>query len=733
MNLKLTLPLLILAIGTIAYFTLGSSQEKIDFNADVRPILNKNCLACHGGVKKQSNLSFLFIKEAFEPAKSGARAIVPGRPGRSELLHRIKSEDPDLVMPPDRDRLSLEEVNILEEWIKQGAKYDKHWAYKRPRSQEGWNIDSLVGKKLKSEGLSFSKQADRATLLRRVSFDLVGLPPTLEETRAFLADESDNAYEKMVDHYLSSEHFGERWATMWLDLARYADSKGYQKDHLRREIWRYRDWVIKAFNDDLPFDTFTIQQLAGDLLDQASDDQILATAFHRNTMTNDEGGTDDEEYRVAAVIDRVNTTFEVWQGTTMACVQCHSHPYDPIKHIDYYNAYAFFNNSADADLPSDAPKKVLFSPAQKNQREELEREMEEISDTLSSDYQAKMAEYVDIQPGDVQIMEELPDSSKRITRVFERGNWLSHGDTVQAKTPEFLPPSDYAANRLGFARWLVDGENPLTSRVIVNRFWEQLFGNGIVYTLEDFGTQGITPTHPELLDYLAINFESKHKWSVKSLLREIVLSRTYRQSSVVTKTLLEKDPYNYLLARGPRHRLTAENIRDQALAISGLLNPKVYGKSVKPYQPEGVWNVIRHVDRWEIATDGNQHRRGIYTFWRRVSPYPSMVTFDVPSRELCVSRRIRTNTPLQALVTMNDPVFVEAAEALAARMMKEGGDDPVEQIKYGYQLAMMKEPDQTRMEALVDLHKASAELGESGSMALVANVILNLDEVIMKS
>jgi hypothetical protein len=733
MKLKIIIPILILAIGFTAYFTFGSFGEKIDFNADVRPILNKNCLACHGGVKQQSGLSFLFIEEAFKPAKSGARAIVPGRPGSSELMHRIKSEDPDLVMPPDRDRLSQEEVDVLQKWIKQGAKYDKHWAYKQPISQEEWNIDTLVGQKLKEEGLSFSKQADRATLLRRVSFDLRGLPPTLEETEAYLSDQSNDAYEKMVDRFLASEHFGERWAAMWLDLARYADSKGYQKDHLRKDIWRYRDWVIKAFNDDMPFDQFTIEQLAGDLLSDPSDNQILATAFHRNTMTNDEGGTDDEEYRVAAIIDRLNTTFEVWQGTTMACVQCHSHPYDPIKHKDYYNAYAFFNNTSDADLPSDAPKKVLFSPAQKIEREKLERKLEEISDTLSAEYQSIMAEYIEIQPGEVAVMEELPDTSSRITRVFERGNWLSHGDTVQPKTPEFLPPSDYAPDRLGFAQWLVDGKNPLTSRVIVNRFWEQIFGNGIVYTLEDFGTQGIKPSHPDLLDYLAVSFENKHQWSVKGLLREIVLSRTYQQSSVVNEELLEKDPYNYLLARGPRHRLTAENIRDQALAISGLLNPQVYGKSVKPYQPEGVWNVIRHVDRWETAKDGDQHRRGIYTFWRRVSPYPSMITFDVPSRELCVSRRIRTNTPLQALVTMNDPVFVEAAEALAERMIKEGGEDDLEQIKYGYQLAMMKEPDETRMNALIDLYEASEELGKSGAMALVANVILNLDEVIMKS
>ena len=733
MNLKIVIPIIILALGSIIYFTGPWFQQEIDFNTQVRPILNKNCLACHGGVKQQSDLSFLFIDEAFEPAKSGAKAIVPGRPGRSELINRIKSTNPDLVMPPDRDRLTQDEIQILEKWIDQGAEFDPHWSYKRPTVEEGQNIDSLVTGTLKVEGLGFSEKADKSTLLRRVSFDLTGLPPSPEQTDAFLMDSSEDAYEKVVDQLLDSEHFGERWAAMWLDLARYADSKGYQKDHLRRDIWRYRDWVIKAFNDDLPFDQFTIQQLAGDLLPSPTDDQILATAFHRNTMTNDEGGTDNEEYRVAAIIDRLNTTFEVWQGTTMACVQCHSHPYDPIRHKDFYSAYAFFNNTSDADLSSDAPKKVLFSPAQKLKKDLLQGQMEEIADTLSKEYMLLMEDFVTIQPGGVQIMEELPDSSKRITRVFERGNWLSHGDTVQAKTPAFLPSANYTADRLGLAKWLVDGNNPLTARVIVNRLWEQIFGNGIVYTLEDFGTQGIKPTHPELLDYLALNFETKHEWSVKSLLKEIVLSQTYQQSSVVSEEMLEKDPYNYLLARGPRHRLTAENIRDQALAVSGLLNPAVYGKSVKPFQPEGVWNVIRHVDHWETAKEGNQHRRGIYTFWRRVSPYPSMMTFDVPSREICVSRRIRTNTPLQALVTMNDPVFVEAAKAFAERMMKEGGEKIEEQIKYGYKLAMMREADEERMATLVGLYKSSLELGELGSMALVANVILNLDEVIMKS
>ncbi|WP_235298671.1 PSD1 and planctomycete cytochrome C domain-containing protein [Portibacter marinus] len=724
----------IATISIISIFLLSgvwwwthSHQEKIDFNTQVRPILNKNCLACHGGVKQQSGLSFLFIEESFSPAKSGKTAIVPGNVRKSEMIHRITSDDPEIIMPPDKPPLSEKEIETLKLWVRQGAKFDSHWAYKSPKLEsENASIDFFVERKLTEEGLSFSEKASRSTLLRRVSLDLTGLPPTYEEAQAFLTDQSDLAYEKLVDRLLQSPHFGEKWAAMWLDLARYADSQGYQKDLLRKEIWRYRDWLIHAFNNDLPFDQFTIEQLAGDLLEAPTDDQILATAFHRNTMTNDEGGTDDEEYRVAAVIDRVNTTFEVWQGTTIACVQCHSHPYDPIRHQEYYELYAYFNNTADADFSSDIPKTLLFSPPQRTHREQLQLELEEIGDSLSIEYQQKMKDFIAVQPGQVQIMKELPPDSSRVTRIFERGNWLAHGDTVFADTPDFLPASQYGRDRLGLAKWLVDGNNPLTSRVIVNRFWEQIFGNGIVYTLEDFGTQGRKPTHPKLLDYLAIKFQDDYQWSVKDLLKEIVMSQTYQQSSKITEEFYKKDRYNYLLARGPRYRLSAEAIRDQALTISGLLNRDVYGPSVMPPQPDGVWNVIRHVGSWQTDQGGDQHRRGIYTFWRRVSPYPSMMTFDVPSREVCVSRRIRTNTPLQAMVTLNDPVFVEAAEHLAVRMREEGGEKIEDQINYGYFLALMKEPDEIKHHELVDLYHKT-----NGSMELVANVILNLDEVIM--
>ena len=695
---------------------------------------------------------------------------------------------------------------------------------------------------------------------------------------------------------------------MWLDLSRYGDSQGYQKDPARN-IWRWRDWVIHAFNEDMPFDQFTIEQIAGDLLPEADEQQLLATSFHRNTMSNDEGGTDDEEFRVTAVIDRVNTTFEIWQGTTMGCVQCHSHPYDPFRHDEFYKLYAFFNNTADADRPDEFPTKHLMSPSQtkqvediiswiakhespitnrtnlsfSEQREKLLKaspfhlaadcdpckgsgtregdgfsyvrripgeavlryegvhlsEVDSISfqylggspeglvrihldrpggkllgqvqfsptrgwygqaaldwqetgtalqsvkgthdlylvfeqtgrgaicDLLSfylhrnadnlSEEDLKLQHYYQqlatIGPGKTPIMQELQGENSRVTRIFERGNWLVHGNTVQPDVPRILNPfpSDQPTNRLGLARWLVDPDNPLTSRVIVNRFWEQLFGIGLVETLEDFGTQGELPSHPDLLDWLAINFQHQQNWSVKQLLKQIVLSATYRQSSVVSPELLEKDPANRFLARGPRIRLSAEQIRDQALAVSGLLDSTVFGPSVMPPQPEGVWQVIRNVLKWIPSQGGDRYRRAVYTYWRRSSPYPSMTTFDTPSREFCVSRRVRTNTPLQALTTLNDTTYVEAARALAKRMTIEGGSSIEDQIRYGYQLALLREPSPAKTVVLRNFHshildyyqnhpsEVDSLLGRYpkndpgfASMVNLANVILNLDEMITK-
>jgi len=642
----------------------------------------------------------------------------------------------------------------LQRWIKEGAHWDDHWAYRplqlelqnqQEFGQQHTGIDYFVVNNLNNSELGMNDQAEPAALVRRVSLDLTGLPPTTELAQRYLQNPTAEAYEALVDSLLASPHFGERWASMWLDLARYADSQGYQKDNLRPTMWMYRDWVIDAFNQDMPFDQFTIEQLAGDLIPEATENQLLATAFHRNTMSNDEGGTDDEEFRVMAVLDRANTTFEVWQATTLSCVQCHTHPYDPIRHKEFYEVYAFFNNTADRDLTSDAPRKLLLSKPQLSRKLTSSNKIQILknqNDTISASYAKAVKELLDIRPLSVPVMQELSADSARLSHVFERGNWLVHGEQVAPQVPQALnymgaAPSD----RLELAQWLVDSENPLTARVMVNRFWEQLFGIGLVETLEDFGTQGEPPSHPQLLDWLSLQFMHQHQWSVKKLLRQIVLSKTYRQSSEVSPELLALDPYNKLLGRGPRVRLSAEQIRDQALMVSGLLNPEVYGPSVMPYQPDGVWNVIRHVGRWQMATEPkNRYRRALYTFWRRVSPYPSMITFDTPSREFCVSRRIRTNTPLQALVTLNDPVYVEAAQALAENMM-ESSENLSDQITFGYQQALYRGPQPSELTTLTELyqqaineyqHHQTSEQRELAALTQLATVILNLDEFITK-
>ncbi len=756
---------------------LPSLQKPVDFNAQVRPILTQKCMKCHGGVHQQGGLSFLFPEQALDTLDSGLRAIVPHSPSQSAMIQRIEEKDPQIRMPLEGPALSPQEIKTLKKWVKQGAHWEEHWAYQRPDPNiEPPNltaayptaysapvinkIDHFVIDGLYQENLQLAPEADKSTLLRRVSLDLIGMPPSEPLVQEYLNNSSPQAYEQLVDSLLASPHFGERWASLWLDLARYADSQGYQKDNLRPTMWMYRDWVIDAFNRNMPFDQFTIEQLAGDLLPNPSEDQLLATAFHRNTMNNDEGGTDDEEFRVVAVLDRVNTTFEVWQGTTLSCVQCHTHPYDPIRHEEYYGVYAFFNNTEDRDLTSDEPNLPLLSRPQRERKARLQASLEQSRnqhDTLSKAYIETVKSLVSLKPLMVPVMQELPVDSSRQNFVFERGNWLVPGAEVYPRVPNALAlnsqglQSSSLANtdRLALAQWLVSPNNPLTARVMVNRFWEQLFGLGLVETLEDFGTQGAVPSHPDLLDWLAVQFSTHYQWSVKRLLREMVLSATYKQSSLVSPDLLQKDPYNKLLARGPRVRLTAEQIRDQALMVSGLMNHQVYGPSVMPYQPEGVWNVIRHVEQWQTAADPKErHRRALYTFWRRVSPYPSLVTFDSPSREFCISRRIRTNTPLQALVTLNDPVYVEAAQALAGRMYR-AHEKLEDRITFAYRSALFRDPTAHEMETLKSLFNDALKTppeepvqlvsnqqgnGDSQMFALiqVATVILNLDEMITK-
>ncbi len=1009
-----------------------SPSQEISFNRQIRPLLADRCFRCHGPDRTSAEAQNTDLRLDLRDLAIESGAIVPGQPEQSELVARVSSDDEAIRMPPPeahKPAFSPQEVSTLRRWIEQGAAYQPHWSFvkpTRPAIPKVWNrdwprdaIDSFVLARLEKRGLQPSPEADRHTLIRRVYLDLIGLPPSPAQVDAFVNDKSPQAYQRVVDQLLASPGFGERWAQMWLDLVRYADSMGYEKDR-PRTIWPYRDWVIEALNNDMPFDQFTIEQLAGDLLPEATENQLLATAMHRNTMTNEEGGTDNEEFRVAAVKDRVDTTLQVWMGLTAGCAQCHSHKYDPISHAEYYQLYAFLNSTADADRGDEFPTRRLITPGQRQRLAALQARQKQLEQTLPieepafdrafqkwqqqlveahpwqvlqtekavsqqgakltplpdgsilasgptptrdryqvtgstslkkitairiealthpslvrqgpgrngrdpnfvinelvmtitsqqgsqqkgpegqaprvqqhaialtnpradfsqkgwgvagaidgnpktgwaispqfgqphvavfdlaepltvppesrlqftitqhygnrlvlgcfrlsvsqvdpAQLQAKVATLAELARTPVQqrtaqqqqrlqgaflsvhpptaqrsqrlatlkkqiaaihqqtpktpILQELPAGKKRITRIHQRGNFLTPGEVVSPDVPKaFGPwPKGLPKDRLGLARWLVHSDNPLTARVQVNRLWARLFGRGLVLTEEDFGNMGTPPTHPELLDWLAVEFASD--WSLKGILRQIVTSATYRQSSRASDQLRSADFDNQLLARGPRFRLEAEIIRDQALAAAGLLSDKMYGPSVMPPQPPGVWRAVYSGLKWKAATGEDRYRRGLYTFWRRTSPYPSMVTFDAGTREVCLVRRVRTNTPLQALVTLNDPVYVEAAGALAKRMLTEAPKtsrqaDIAASIRCGFRLVAVRDPADYELQRLQKLfgevaehfsqHVAAAkELQEETRMrppegiaseefaawVVLANVLLNLDEVMMKN
>lgn len=718
------------------------TPEVVDFNRDVRPILNKNCLPCHGGVRKSSKYSMLFEDEAFTAGESGQTPIVKGVSDQSELVKRILSDDPDYRMPHDHDPLKPEDKAILQAWIDQGATWDVPWSLKPPtrpmvpeESKYVHSIDKFIVHKLKTLRLALNPAADCQALMRRLSLDLLGLPPSTEQVTRYCQNPTEEVYLSIVQEMLASPHFGEHWAALWLDLARYADTKGYEAD-LHREIWKYRDWVIDAFNADMPFDSFTIYQIAGDLIPEADDQTRIATAFHRNTMNNDEGGTDNEEFRNAAIIDRVNTTFEVWHALTFNCIQCHAHPYDPFTHRDYYQVFAFYNQSMDADRPDERP---VLKVGKKEDEPKIAELKSWIKGLKPKDKQLKVLEdsLHKLQRYTVPVMEERPADSLRKTYVFHRGSFLDHGEEVQPATPGSLHDwnKQWSSDRLGLARWLVDRNDPLTARVFVNRIWGRLFGKAIVETQEDFGSQGGAPSHPELLDFLAVSFMDDLQWRLKPLLKFIVTSHTYQQSSAISAQKKERDPYNTYLSRSPRTRLSAEVIRDQALAISGLLSAKMHGPSVMPFQPEGIWRPVYNDAKWVTSPGEDRYRRALYTYIKRTSPYPSMVTFDGPSREFCVSRRLPTNTPLQALVTLNDPVYLEAARTLAKLAAKQN-DTPESQIKHSFRLALGRDISPQEITPLLELyHKAKAAevMEENYPLFMVTNAILNLDEFITRS
>jgi Protein of unknown function (DUF1553)/Protein of unknown function (DUF1549)/Planctomycete cytochrome C len=950
-HLKFVLPVLaiggLLAWPRVTSLFSGMSRDQVDFSRDIRPILNQNCLHCHGGVRQKNGVSFMFREEALGVGKSGRRTIIPGKPDSSELIARVTSRDPETRMPYHSPPLSPQQISLLRQWIKEGAKWQDYWAFVPPKTQPlpkvkhaGWSrqpMDLFILARLEREGLAPTPEAEKSALLRRVSFDLTGLPPTPEEEAAYLADSSLDAYEKQVDRLLASRRYGERWASMWLDLARYADTKGYEKDNGRPGVWPYRDWVIDAFNRNLPYDQFVITQLAGDLLPNASFEDRIATSFHRQTPNNEEGGTDDEEFRMIAVMDRVATTWSVLNGVTINCVQCHSHPYDPIRHAEYYKSLAFFNTQDDADLDDDSPNLMVpknrsrdaeaaqiqveiakllravetsdrqvanktqwsqlpiqsavanevlaleplvpelerkLTDLQKKKKISAKEKLEQLKDLRETIKQTKVRlahariagpaktfsihdgevlahantppqsfyeltanaslpvvtairiavppldpekarytpEYgfiVDkvqarlIQPGGnrekvgfryfvqdseenlaaavsvgsdpkqklktvdpvpsafaalpklfrtrwivgvptsplklargsrievdlkqidgidskpaliqrvglavsddpswaslahdpvraqnverlkvlekqlaripsvpLPVMSEQAPYERRATLEFERGNFLDKiGPDLQPDVPGIFPklPATAPRNRLTLAQWFFTPGQPLTARVAVNRYWQELFGTGIVETLENFGSVGEEPSHPELLDWLALHFQNDLHWDMKALLRELVTSATYRQSAAARPALTAKDPRNRLLARGPQQRLTAEMVRDQALVASGLLSSVMGGPPVMPPQPAGVWNTVYNNSKWKDAAGPNRYRRAIYTYVKRTSGYPSFLMFDASDRDTSLPRRIPTNTPLQALVTLNDPVYQEAAEALSRRVMK---------------------------------------------------------------
>ncbi|MFN7922811.1 MAG: PSD1 and planctomycete cytochrome C domain-containing protein [Bryobacteraceae bacterium] len=658
----------------ILFPALAAFAQNVDFQRDIRPLLAKNCLACHGPDDKsrQGNLR-LDLRDGAIGKMGGSAGIVPFDSATSKVIQRVTAATNP--MPPGGKRLTETEVASLKRWIDTGARYQKHWAFEKPvrteppQSKWGRNpIDAFVMARLEKEGLQPSREADRHTLIRRVSLDLTGLPPTPEQVEAFVKDRGADAYERLVKSLLASDHYGERWARVWLDLARYADSQGYEKDN-KRIIWPYRDWVIRAFNANMPFDRFTTLQLAGDLLPDASQDDLIATGFHRNTMTNTEGGTDDEEFRDAAIKDRVATTGQVWMGLTWGCAQCHSHKYDPLAHKEFYQIYAFFNQTEDEDKPDDRPTLKFANTS-----------------TL--------------------IMRELAPEKRRRTRIHERGSFLNPGADVEPAVPAAFHPLPEGAprNRLGLAKWLMDPENPLVARVAVNRFWARLFGTGIVESEEDFGSQGMLPSHPELLDWLATEY-IRLGWDTKALLETIVLSATYRQSSDVTPALTKRDPYNRILARGPRFRLDSEIVRDQALAASGLLSAKMYGAPVMPWQPDGIWQMEYNSERWSPSPGEDKYRRALYTFWRRTAPYPAAMNFDSPSGETCTMRRIRTNTPLQALTTLNDPVQMEAAQRLALRVANDTGQTAEQRAERMFRMVLVRPPRPEETLRLVKLHR----------------------------
>lgn len=835
---------------TIAVTATALQAGDVNYNRDIRPILSDKCFACHGPDQEHREGGFRLdqYESVLGEADSGERPIVPGDISASEVLRRIVTETADELMPPveSNKKLTPAEISLLRQWIDQGAEYQSHWSFTPlekitpPQSSSSWvnnDIDRFVLSRLDREGLKPTPQADRRTLLRRVTLDLTGLPPAPNEVDAFVADHDPilKAFEKVVDRLLKSPRYGEHLANQWLDAARYADSDGYESDPLRN-MWPWRDWVVWALNENMPYDQFITEQLAGDMLPDATMRQRLATGFNRNHRLNNEGGILPEEWIVEYVADRAETTAVVFMGLTWGCARCHDHKYDPQTQRDYYRMFAFFHNlpekgSARGSSNAAPMMKVPHLPDIEEYESILEEtqtlhaKVDELSKSTEIDdaFQTWLKQLDSKQPdskqletklheklpediaetevakwnekqhvaarrhfvtfvhadgadvgnqlralqrlqtqmlktgANVMVMADMPEP--RQTHILIRGAYDQPGERVGAGTPSWLPAMDDSLpkNRLGLARWLVDRRHPLTARVAVNRIWGQCFGTGLVKTQDDFGAQGEPPSHPKLLDYLALQFIDSN-WNVKALYKQILMSATYRQSAQVSPELFDRDPENRLLARGSRFRLSAAVLRDQALAVSGLLVEKRGGPPVKPYQVDGLWReIIKGGPTYKRDTGNKLYRRSLYTLWRRAVKPPLMLLLDANQRDTCQVTQQRTNTPLQALLLMNDITFVEAARGLATRMIEDGGERLEERIAYGMKLTTCRPPTDEEQQILMEelrgyltsyqTNSEAAEtlisIGESkpnpeldsaelAAYTALARLLLNLDETVTK-
>lgn len=761
--------ILILGIGGILSYTQCTDTQAqetampdvIDYNYHIRPIFSDRCFKCHGpdANKRKAGLRLDTPEGAYAAFKDNPsmHAIVPGHPESSDAFQRLITKDTSLLMPTPSSHLTVSqhEIDLIEKWIKQGAVYKPHWAFIKPvkaalpDADEDWvrnPIDYFVFAKMAEKSLKPSPEASKEQVLKRVCLDLTGLPPTLEMQDRFMKDDSQQAYEKIVNELLGSKHYGEKMSIQWLDLARYADSHGYQDDGLRT-MWPWRDWVIHAFNSNYSYAKFVTWQLAGDLLPRPTKEMLLATGFNRNHKITQEGGVIDEEYRVEYVNDRTNTFSKSFLALTFECARCHDHKYDPISQKDYYSTYAFFNQ---------VPEKGLFGTIDASFADPPNMTI------TTKDVQSilKFIHKKDTASVDVMVMAD--SSKRRPTYVLSRGNYDMPGPEVGLGIPTSILPystSKYGQNRLGLARWLIDPQNPLTSRVFVNRMWAQFFGRGIVKTVGDFGMQGELPTHPELLDWLAVDFQS-HGWNIKRLVKQIVMSATYQQASTVTSAAQQVDPENIYLSRMSRIRIPAEQIRDQVLAAAGILNKEIGGPSVKTYQPKGLWEVATsgRGSLMNYIQDHNQdlYRRGMYVFIKRTVPPPSMLIFDASNRDQCEVQRGRTNTPLQALVMMNDPHVLESSRVLASQFSREKGSID-EKLTRAFRRIVCRAPKEKELAMLKKYYEAerssfvqnpkkvqklmkigeykqdkAAVTGSTAAMMLTIQLIYNLEEAIMR-